>query len=135
LRQLIIPTLEESDYRDLATAELFEALIALESQQKPITAEMLAELLPDEDAAELAHQILVADVKVDSSVPDRLFSEAENCVITLRQLAISTRILEISREAAAAEAAGDTIAVQELNYEQLDLEKIRRELARHASAM
>jgi hypothetical protein len=96
---------------------------------------MLAELLPDEDAAELAHQILVADVKVDNSVPDRLFSEAENCVITLRQLAISTRILEISREAAAAEAAGDTIAVQELNYEQLDLEKIRRELARHASAM
>ena len=135
IRKTVIPTLEESDYRDLATAEIFECLISLESQNSDVNAETLAELLPDEDAADLAHEILSAEPKREEGDADKVLHEAENCVVTLRQLAISNRILEISRDAAAAEVAGDTIAVQELIHEQLDLEKIRRELARHAAAV
>ncbi|MBV9241176.1 MAG: DNA primase [Acidobacteria bacterium] len=135
LRKSVTPQLEESDYRDLATAELFEAFLTLQNAGQPITAETLAELLPDEDAADLAHEILSAEPKREDGDADRILHEAENCVVTLRQLAISNRVLEISREAAAAEAAGDTIAVQELIQEQIDLEKIRRELGRQAVSM
>jgi DNA primase len=135
LRKVVIPQLEESDYRDLGTAELFETFIALEAADQPISAETLAEALPDEDAADLAHEILTAGLKREDGDADKMLHEAENCVVTLRQLAISNRVLEISRDAAAAEAAGDTIAVGELISEQLDLEKIRRELGRHAASM
>ena len=135
LRKIVIPQIEESDYRDLATADLFEALIALETGQKPLNAETLGELLPDEDAADLAHEILSAEPKRGENDADKILHNAENCVVTLRQLAISNRIIEISRDAAAAEAAGDTIAVQELIHEQLDLEKIRRELSRQAASV
>jgi len=135
LRKIVIPQIEESDYRDLATADLFEAFIALETQQKPLNAETLGELLPDEDAADLAHEILSAEPKREDNDADKILHNAENCVVTLRQLAISNRIIEISRDAAAAEAAGDIIAVQELIHEQLDLEKIRRELSRQAASV
>jgi len=135
LRKIVIPQIEESDYRDLATADLFEALIALETGQKPLNAETLGELLPNEDAADLAHEILSAEPKREDNDDDKILRDAENCVVTLRQLAISNRIIEISRDAAAAEAAGDMIAVQELIHEQLDLEKIRRELSRQAASV
>jgi len=45
-------------------------------------------------------------------------------------MAISHRTLEISREAAMAEQAGDHDLFNQLTYEQLELEKIRRELQR-----
>jgi hypothetical protein len=45
-------------------------------------------------------------------------------------MAIANRIMEISREAVMAESAGDVELFNQLTYEQLELEKIRRELQR-----
>jgi len=43
-------------------------------------------------------------------------------------MAIANRIMEISREATLAEQSGDAKRFNQLTYEQLELEKIRREL-------
>ena len=66
---------------------------------------------------------------------DEALREAENCVVSLRSMAISHRTLEISREAAIAEQAGDVKLFNQLTYEQLELEKIRRELQHHPAPM
>jgi len=76
--------------------------------------------------------VLSADPKRQENDAERVLHEAENCVFALRGMAISNRILEISREAASAQASGDTAAVEELNFEQLELEKIRRQLAQNS---
>jgi DNA primase len=137
LRNVIIPQLEETDFRDLATAEVFERFVSLHSKQVPITAETLAEeFAEDEDAADIAHQIFVTKAQRNAEDPlETVLHKAEECVLALRGMAITRRIEDVRREAAAAEAAGDTIAVQELIHEQLDLEKIRRELVRQAASV
>jgi hypothetical protein len=43
-------------------------------------------------------------------------------------MAITNRIIEISREASIAEQGDDAELFNQLTYEQLELEKIRREL-------
>ena len=59
---------------------------------------------------------------------DDVLHEAENCVLTLRDLAIANRITELSREATLAEHSGNTDLFNTLVFEQLKLEKIRREM-------
>ena len=61
-------------------------------------------------------------------VIDTVLQEAERCVITLRLMAISTRIAGISQDALAAEQSGQQEQHSRLTYEQLELEKIKRDL-------
>jgi DNA primase len=137
LRDTIIPRLEESDFRDLATAEVFDCFIALHAEHRPITAETLAErFAEDADAADLAQEVFSAPPQRTEDQPvETVLHKAEECVLALRGMAITRRIEDVRREAAAAEASGDIIAVQELIREQLDLEKIRRELGRQTVAL
>jgi len=130
LRDVIIPTLEHSDYEDLATAELFDAFIAIHEAKQPVVAETLVEHLGgDEETLDLAHKLLSAESKRNrEDAMDEVLIEAENCVFTLRNMAIANRITELSREATLAEHSGNTERFNTLVYEQLKLEKIRREL-------
>ena len=61
-----------------------------------------------------------------------MLRQAEDCVVSLRTMEISNRTTELSRETALAEQAGDLDLVNKLTFEQLELEKIRRELQRRA---
>lgn len=137
LREAIIPQLEPSDYEDLATAELFEAFIAISRENKDINQETILEHIgDDETSVDLAHLLLKGEPRRDrDEVMDTVLREAENCVFTLRSMAIANRILEISREAALSEQSGDTELFNQLTYEQLELEKIRRELQRRITEL
>jgi hypothetical protein len=53
---------------------------------------------------------------------------AENCVLTLRSMAISNRILEVSHELIAAEQARDSVRLDQLVAEHLDLSKMKQHL-------
>ncbi|HRA41512.1 MAG TPA: hypothetical protein PK108_13290 [Pyrinomonadaceae bacterium] len=66
---------------------------------------------------------------------DAVLTEAENCVFTLRNMAIANRIVEISRDAVMAEQSGNSELFSQLTYEQLELEKIRRELQRQTTEL
>lgn len=130
LRDIIIPSIEASDYENLATAELFQAFSAIHNVKRPISPETLVEHLgDDEEMLDLAHKLLSGEAKRDrDDAMDTVLEDAENCVFTLRDMAISSRITEISREATLAEHAGNSDLFNQLTYEQLKLEKIRRDL-------
>ena len=137
LRDVIIPQLEPSDYEDLATAELFEAFIAITVEGKDISQETILEHIgDDETSVDLAHLLLKGQPRRDrDEVMDTVLHEAENCVFTLRSMAIANRVLEISRDAAVAEQSRDNELFNQLTYEQLELEKIRRELQRRITEL
>ncbi|MGB7200857.1 MAG: DNA primase [Pyrinomonadaceae bacterium] len=132
LRDTIIPLLEPSDYENLATAELFEAFIAIHTERQQIEPETLMNHVGDDESMlDLAHNLLTGKPQRDESETiDNVLIEAENCVFSLRNMAIASRITAISREAAAAEQSGDATRSNELTFEQLELEKIRRSLQR-----
>jgi hypothetical protein len=50
-------------------------------------------------------------------------------------MAIANRTLEISREASMAEQTGDNELFNQLTFEQIELEKIRRDLQRQIAEM
>jgi DNA primase len=130
LRDIILPQLETSDYENLASAELFATFAAIHESKKEITPETLLEHIGDDESLiELAHDLLSGKPRRErDDAIDIVLRDAENCVFSLRNMAIANRIMEISREAAQAERAGDTEIFNQLTYEQLELEKIRREL-------
>jgi hypothetical protein len=53
---------------------------------------------------------------------------AENCVLTLRSMAISNRILEVNHELIAAEQSQDAALIDQLVAEHLDLSKMKQHL-------
>lgn len=132
LRNVILPRLEPGDYQDLATAELFTALIAIAEDGLEVSPETLMDHIGDDEASiDLAHELLKGKPRRqgDEALDDVLL-QAENCVFSLRSMAIGNRITDVSREAAVAQQAGDAELVGQLAYEQIELEKIRRELQR-----
>lgn len=132
LREIVLPQLEPSDFENLASGELFHAFIEIHNRGGEITAESLMDTIgDDENALDLAQQILTSPPRrAKEEVLDQVLNDAENCVFSLRNMAISNRIVEISREASLAEQTGDAELFNQLTYEQLELEKIRRELQR-----
>ena len=132
LREIVLPQLEPSDYENLSSGELFDAMIEIHNSGKEITPETLVEHIgDDENSLDLAHEILQGKPRREQDeVLDGVLHDAENCVFSLRNMAIANRIIEISREAAIAEQTGNGELFNQLTYEQLELEKIRRELQR-----
>ncbi|MFM9904999.1 MAG: DNA primase [Pyrinomonadaceae bacterium] len=130
LRDLILPRLEPSDFESLSTSEIFTAFIAIHEAGQEITPETLLEQIgDDEDAVDLAHELLTAEPRRNKEdVIDKVLHDAENCVFALRNMAINNRIMEISRDATIAEQSGDPELFNQLTFEQLELEKIRRDL-------
>ncbi|MEO7658553.1 MAG: DNA primase [Pyrinomonadaceae bacterium] len=137
LRDLILPQMEPSDYEDLSTRELFTAFIATHEAKQEITPETLLEHIgDDENLIDLAHELLKGSSRREKDdTIDKVLRDAENCVFSLRNMAITNRIMEISREASIAEQSGDTNLFNQLTFEQLELEKIRRELQLRIAVM
>jgi hypothetical protein len=131
-----MPQLEESDYRDLATCEIFAATAKAFARGIDLDPEYFREHLTDDEDIARANDLFGSAPRRASNEPlDEVLREAENCVMSLREMAIAHRTLEISREAAIAERAGNTELFNQLTYEQLELETIRRELKRQLAAI
>lgn len=137
LREIVIPQLETSDYENLATGEIFDALIQLHEHGEPVTSDsLLGRLEDDETSTDYANDLLAGSPKREpDEALDTVLHEAENCVFALRSMAISSRIMEISREAAVAEQSGDAELFNGLTFEQLELEKIRRDMQRRVAEL
>ena len=130
LQEKILDQLEETDYEALPTAPIFRALYDLQSKKMGVTNENLLELTgDDETAADFVPLLMMTEPKRNGGeVIDDVLHDAENCVFTLRLMAISSRIAEISQEAMYAERSGQEALHNRLTFEQLELERIKREL-------
>ncbi|MEP6946994.1 MAG: DNA primase [Acidobacteriota bacterium] len=137
LRDVILPQLEPSDYENLGTAEIFAALVAIHGDGKDVDRDSLLEHLGDDETlVDLLQVLLLGEPRRAIDTPiDEVLREAENCVFTLRNMAIANRIMEISRDASLAEQSGDPELFNQLTFEQLELEKIRRDLQRRIVQM
>ena len=130
LRKEIVPQIEVTDYEMLATVSVFEALLELENEGENVTAKsLLAKTDDDPIAADIVPLIMIGEpVRAEDEALDEVLIEAENCLVTLRSMAISRRILEISQELALAEQTNDSDALGRLVDEQIQLAKLKREL-------
>lgn len=130
LRRRILPVLEPSDYEHLASARIFDALFRLEESGEEPNVENLYELVGnDEIARDLIPLLLIGEPRrAPGEVLDYVLHEAENCLFSLRSMAIEYRLHEISRALIAAEQIGDAETVAQLVTEQLDLSKIKQNM-------
>ncbi|QYO65883.1 DNA primase [Leptolyngbya sp. 7M] len=130
LQDKILPILEESDYENLASAQLFRGLIDLHERGLEFSAEHIAEFIEDDEFLQDLLPILMMSEpqRVSGEVIDEVFHKAENCVFSLRSMAISNRILEISQEVIAAERDNDQNKLRDLIAEQLDLARMKHDL-------
>lgn len=132
LRGMVLPQLEETDFAELATASIFQALIQLQQKGEQPTAENLTELVSDDAIAEDLLPILLMSEspRETGDAIDDILLVAEKCVIALRLMALSTRILGVSNKLMIAQQEGNESLLNHLSIEQITLEKLKRELER-----
>ncbi len=130
LREIILPQIEETDYEMLATAEVFRALLKLKEKGLEVSSENLLKLTADDaGASDFVPVLLMSEpAREKDEAIDEVLIEAENCVATLRGMAISSRILDISQELVYAEQNGDIVRRDALVMEQIELARIKRDL-------
>ena len=137
LRRLVLPRLNTDDYSELATANLFNALLELEHEGIAVEYETLREKLKDDSLAnDLLPRLLMYELPVteDSDGEDHM-SVAERCIDALRLLTVDRRIKELSAEIADAERNGDVELQNRLALEHLNLSRLRNSLLPNAGAM
>lgn len=137
LRDIILPTIERSDYENLATADLFAAYIDIHNTGSNIDAESLLNYIgDDESAVSLVHELLSDPPGRDrDEVMDAVRQKAEKDAATLRYMAIDHRIEELSRDAVLAEQTNDSERIAQLTHEQLDLRRLQGVLKRHIAEL
>ncbi|MBA3769659.1 MAG: DNA primase [Blastocatellia bacterium] len=137
LGDIILPTIERSDYENLATADLFAAYIDIHNAGNNIDAESLLNYIGDDEAAvSLVHELLSDPPGRDQDeVMDTVRQKAEKDAATLRYMAIDHRIEELSRDAVLAEQTNDSERIAQLTHEQLDLRRLQGVLKRHIAEL
>ena len=135
LRETILPQIEETDYEPLATAEVFRALIKITNDGFDVTSELLLKMTEDDPAAsDFVPVLLMSEpAREKDEAIDAVLLKAENCVLSLRTMAIERRILDISQELAFAEQNGDFDLRDLLVVEQIGLARLKHELKNRIS--
>lgn len=130
LREMILPELEESDYENLATAPVFRAMYSIDENGFEMSLENLVERLPDDElAADFVPLLIMGEPKRQpGEVIDEVLHDAENCVLSLRSMAIQNHIHEVSQRLISAEQSGNTDLVNQLVAEQLELSKMMQSM-------
>ncbi|MGC2236503.1 MAG: DNA primase [Pyrinomonadaceae bacterium] len=137
LREIILPQLEETDYELLATAEVFRALFEIKKNGLEFSSENLLNLVgEDETASDFVPVLLMSEpFREKDEAIDEVLREAESCVVGLREMAISRRILDISQELILAEQKGDGELLSHLVTEQINLARMKRGLEKRAEEL
>ena len=127
LRREILPSLQKSDYEELATAPVFNALFELEAEDIEPTFEHLTDKTAGDAAVlELLPMLLMESVFTDMDGATDLRVTVEKCLDALHLVNIDRRIRELSSEIAAAERDGDEKRVVELSTELFGLDLRRK---------
>ncbi|HEV8366959.1 MAG TPA: DNA primase [Pyrinomonadaceae bacterium] len=127
LRRDILPSLQKSDYEELATASIFNALIEIEEQGVDPDFEVLTQKVEgDTTAQELLPMLLMGVLGPQEEKEADLRIAVERCLDALRLVNIDRRIRELSTEISAAERDGNEARVLELISEKFDLDLLRK---------
>lgn len=130
LRAQVLELLEDTDFEMLATAPIFAALFELsKTDTQPSNESLLNIVGGDEYFDDLVPLLMMAEPKREvGDAIDDVFHDAENCIFTLRSMAIQNRLHDLSRELIEAEQTGDQDRISNLVTEHLDLSKMHHSL-------
>jgi DNA primase len=130
LCEIVLSSLEETDHADLVTGPIFQALISRMGNGGLPTPEELHELFADDETLhDITGMLQLAEPRRQAGeVIDEVLRSAENCICTLRKLAIDNRLGSIAQELIAAENLTDRSLVSSLVAEQIELARIRHDL-------
>ena len=132
LREIVLRGLEETDYESLATAPVFRAMLELQTRKEKLSLDNLLELVGDDESlSDFVPVLLMTEpFREPDEAIDTVLHEAENCIFTLRTMAMSNRITEISQELLYAEQTGNDDLLNNLVAEQIEMAQLKRELQR-----
>ena len=133
LRKIVLPRLEDGDYADLATAQIFRALVKLDQEESEIGFDSLSEATADDPkASELLARLMMDDATTESF--DDSLAQADSCLNALHLMKLDRRIEEMASEIAEADRAGDGERRDRLAMEKLELSKRRGSFLHQARA-
>ena len=132
LRKIMLPRLEEGDYADLATAQIFRALVKLDQEESEISFDSLSEMTTDDPKASELLARLMMDEPAESF--DDSLTQADSCLNALHLMKLDRRIEEMASEIAEADRAGDEERRDRLAMEKLELSKRRGSFLHQARA-
>jgi len=123
LRKIVLPRLELTDYEGLATAQIFDAVVSLDKEDKEIGFDSLSEATADDtQAGELLARLMMTE---SAESFDEALAAADSCLDALRVTKLDRNIDELGSELAEAERAADNEKLNRLAMEQLELKKRR----------
>src|SRR5437870_4876620 len=132
LRKIILPRLENGDYADLATAQIFRALVKLDQKQSEINFDSLSEATADDPRASELLARLMMDEPAESF--DDSLTQADSCLNSLHLMKLDRRIEAMASEIAEADRAGDGERRDRVAMEKLELSKRRGSFLHQARA-
>ena len=123
LRHQVLPMLKKGDYEDLATAPLFEALLALDREGTEIDFDaLISKTEGDEFAASVVPMVMMNSSLHGSNE----HYVADECVSTFRRMKIEHRIEELKLELVVAERENDQEKIVRLVTERIELDTQRQ---------
>ena len=123
LRHQVLPMLKKEDYEDLATAPLFEALLALDREGTEVDFEALTRKTEGDEFASRVVPMVLMNSSLHGSNEHYV---AEECVSTFRRMKIEHRIEELKRELVIAEREDDGEKLLKLVAERIELDAQRQ---------
>jgi DNA primase len=123
LRHQVLPMLKKEDYEDLATAPLFEALLALDREGTEIDFDALMRRTEGDEFAASVVPMVMMNSSLHGSNEHYV---AEECVSTFRRMKIEHRIEELKRELVVAEREDDSEKLVKLVAERIKLDAQRQ---------
>ncbi len=132
LRKIVLPRLDSGDYEELATAQIFRALIKLDQEESEISFDSLSEATTDDARMNELLARLMMDEPAESF--DDSLAQADSCLNALHLMKLDRRIEEMASEIAEADRAGDGERRDRLAMEKLELSKRRGSFLHQARA-
>ena len=123
LRHQVLPMLKKEDYEDLATAPLFEALLALDREGTEVDFEALIQKTEGDEFASRVVPMVLMNSSLHGSNEHYV---PEECVSTFRRMKIEQRIEELKRELVIAEREDDGEKLVKLVNERIELDAQRQ---------
>ena len=123
LRHQVLSMLKKEDYEDLATAPLFEALLALDREGTEVDFEALTRKTEGDEFASRVVPMVLMNSSLHGSNEHYV---ADECVSTFRRMKIEHRIEELKRELVIAEREDDAEKLVKLVAERIELDAPRQ---------
>ncbi len=123
LRHQVLSMLKKEDYQDLATAPLFEALLALDREGTEVDFEALTRKTEGDEFASRVVPMVLMNSSLHGSNEHYV---AEECVSTFRRMKIEHRIEELKRELVIAEREDNSEKLIKLVAERIELDTQRQ---------